>query len=134
MSIPEFITQQPDDRQKLLQQLHEIILKEDTTVTANIETMMRAEMIVYKAGTFKYGLASTKKYMSLHLLPMYMSEKIYTKYKALLSDAAFQNGCINFKSKEEMPLKIVKELMAECSKIDLMAIREAQLKSKGKKR
>ena len=95
---------------------------------------MGKEMIIYNApGTFKYGLSSLKNYMSLHVLPMYGSKALYEKYKGLLREANFQKGCINFKSKNEMPLKIVKDLIADCSKIDLRAIRENQLKSKSKK-
>jgi hypothetical protein len=134
MSISEFIATQPEDRQALLTQLHEIIIQKDKTVTPVIAPMMGKEMIIYNApGSFKYGLASMKAHMSLHVLPMYMSPAIYEKYKALLKDAGFQKGCINFKSKEEIPLKIAKELITECSKIDLRAIREEQLKARKKK-
>jgi hypothetical protein len=135
MSISEFISTQPADREELLSSLHEIIMQKDKTVTPVIGTMMGKEMILYNApGTFKYGLASVKNYMSLHVLPMYGSPVIYEKYKALLKDASFQKGCINFKSKEEMPLNIVKNLIEDCSKIDLRALREEYLKSKSKKR
>jgi len=95
---------------------------------------MGKEMIIYNAsGSFKYGLSSVKNYMSLHVLPMYGSPILYEKYKGLLKEANFQKGCINFKNKDEMPLKIVKDLIADCSKIDLRAIRENYLKSKSKK-
>jgi hypothetical protein len=134
MTIPEFISIQPEERQNLLSQLHEIIIKNDKTVTAIIAPMMGKDMIIYNApGTFKYGLASVKNHMSLHVLPMYGSPVIYEKYKSLLLDASFQKGCINFKNKEEMPLSIVKNLIIECSKIDLLALREKYLKSKSKK-
>jgi hypothetical protein len=134
MSIPEFISGQPIERQELLSQLHDIIIQKDKTVTPVIAPMMGKEMIIYNApGTFKYGLASVKNHMSLHLLPMYSSPVLYEKYKELLPKAGFQKGCINFKNKEEMPLNIVKDLIADCSKIDLLAIRENQLKSKSKK-
>jgi hypothetical protein len=134
MTIPAFIKAQPEDRQKLLSELHEIIIQNDKTVTPVIAPMMGKDMIIYNApGTFKYGLASVKNYMSLHVLPMYGSPIIYEKYKALLKDAAFQKGCINFKSKDEMPPGIVKNLIADCSKIDLRAIREEYLRSKKKK-
>jgi hypothetical protein len=134
MSISEFISAQPEERQELLSQLHEIIIQKDKTVTPVIARMMRNEMIVYNApGSFKYGLSSVKKHMSLHLLPMYVSPGLYEKYKGLLKEASFQKGCINFKNKDEMPLKIVKDLIADCSKIDPRAIRENQLKSKSKK-
>jgi hypothetical protein len=134
MSIPEFISSQPIERQELLSQLHEIIIQKDKTVTPVIAPMMGKEMIIYNApGTFKYGLSSVKNHMSLHVLPMYGSPVLYEKYKGLLIKANFQKGCINFKSKEEMPLNIVKNLIADCSKIDLRALREEYLKSKSKK-
>jgi len=56
-------------------------------------------MIVYNApGIFKYGLSSVKNYMSLHVLPIYGSASLHSKYKALLLNANFQKGCINFKN------------------------------------
>jgi len=91
-------------------------------------------MIIYNApGIFKYALSSVKKHMSLHVLPMYGSPVIYEKYKALLKDASFQKGCINFKNHDEMPLDIVKDLITECAAIDLLAIREKYLAGKAKK-
>lgn len=134
MTISEFISAQPQERQALLSQIHEIILQNDKTVTAVIAPMMGKDMIIYNApGTFKYGLASVKNHMSLHVLPMYGSPIIYNKYKALLEKASFQKGCINFKHQDEMPINIVKKLITDCSKIDLLALREKQLKSKSKK-
>lgn len=134
MSIAAFISTLPEERRELLSLLHETIIQKDSTVTAEISPMMGKEMIIYNApGSFKYALASVKKHMSLHVLPMYMSPTIYEKYKALLKDANFQKGCINFKNKDEMPLKIIEELISECSKMDLREIRENQLKSKSKK-
>ena len=134
MSISEFISGQLSERQRLLTQIHEIIIKEDKSVKAEIEPMMGKEMIVYKApGIFKYGLSSMKNYMSLHVMPIYGSTTLYSKYKRLLNKANFQKGCINFKNKEEMPLKIVKELIVDCSKIDLRAMKDNYIKSKSKK-
>ena len=134
MTISEFISTQPEERQELLSQLHEVIIQKDKTVTPAIAPMMGKDMIIYNApGSFKYGLSSVKKYMSLHVLPMYVSTTLYEKYKELLKEANFKKGCINFKNKDEMLLKIVKNLIVDCSKIDLCVIRENQLKSKSKK-
>lgn len=134
MTISDFISAQPNERQKLLSQIHEIIIQKDKTVTPVIAPMMGKEMIIYNApGIFKYGLSSVKNYMSLHVLPIYGSPVLYEKYKALLNEANFQKGCINFKNKEEMPLNIVRNLITDCSKIDLLAMREKYLKSKSKK-
>ena len=134
MTIEAFIAKQLPERQDILTKINAIIIKDDTTITATIAPMMGKEMIIYNApGTFKYGLSSMKQYMSLHVLPMYGSEKIYAKYKALLPKAAFQKGCINFKNEEELPIKIVSQLIKDCAKIDLRAIREAYLKAKKNK-
>ena len=82
-------------------------------------------MIIYKANNvFKYGLASVKDYMSLHLMPMYGSPTIFNKYSKILDKAKFQKGCINFKNKEQMPLPIVENLLKDCAPIDLAAIME----------
>ncbi len=134
MSISEFISGQLSERQPLLTQIHEIIIKEDKSIKAAIETMMGKEMIVYKApGIFKYGLSSMKNYMSLHVMPIYGSTTLYSKYKGLLNKANFQKGCINFKNTEEMPLKIVKELIADCSKIDLRAMKDNFIRNRSGK-
>ncbi|MBS1662473.1 MAG: DUF1801 domain-containing protein [Bacteroidetes bacterium] len=128
MQIPEFIATLPPERQQLLTSIHEIILREDSTVKATVGQMMGKDMILYNApGMFKYGLASTKAYMSLHAMPIYMNPALHEKYKTLLPAAAFQKGCINFKSAAEMPLKIVTQLIKDCSKIDLLTVRKEQL-------
>ncbi len=111
--------------------IHLIIVQEDKTVVPIVEPMMGKEMIVYKGkGFMKYGLASVKNYMSLHVLPIYGSKTLFTKYKALLHKANFQKGCINFDTPDEMPLELVRQLFADCSKIDLLKIREDYLKEK----
>jgi hypothetical protein len=135
MTIQEFISKQPAERQQLLNTLHKIIMENDKSVKATIQSMMGKEMIIYNApGTFKYGLSSAKNYMSLHALPIYSSSTLHAKYKSILKEANFQKGCINFTGEEEMPPEIVKDLITDCSKIDLLAIRESYSKNKTGKR
>jgi len=135
MTIDKFISSQPADRQSLLKELHKIIIANDTTVTHAIEPMMGIEMIMYKdRGMMKYALASVKKYMSLHVLPIYGSPTLHARYKTLLNKASFQKGCINFTGIEEMPLDIARDLIADCSPIDLLKIREDYLRSKKTKK
>jgi hypothetical protein len=130
MNAQEYITLQAPERQELLTELHAAILANDPTVAAAVGTMMGKEMILYNApGTFKYGLASGKNYMSLHCLPMYMHPSLHARYKDMLPGAGFQKGCINFTGQEQMPPEIVSQLISDCSGIDLLAIREAYLKS-----
>ena len=70
----------------------------------------------------KYALSSVKSHMSLHLMPIYGSSPLHAKYEKLLPRAKFQKGCINFKEAEEVPLPVVKALLADCAKIDLLAL------------
>jgi Domain of unknown function (DU1801) len=131
MSISQFISKQLPERQKILKEIHEIIIQIDKNVTAEVGSMMGKEMIVYRAtGIFKYGLSSVKNYMSLHLMPIYGSPVLYSRYKKLLTKANFQKGCINFINEQEMPVAIVSQLIKDCSKINLQKIKEDYIKSK----
>lgn len=134
--LSKYFEGQPLDRKDVLQQIHAIILEEDDTVIPVLEPMMGKEMIVYKSrGMMKYALASVKNHMSLHVLPMYASPVLFEKFQKLLPRAAFQKGCMNFHNADDMPLKKVKQIFAECSGIDMVRMREDQLKERkaGKK-
>jgi hypothetical protein len=131
MTPSEYISKQEPERQKLLASIHEIILKTNKKVVAEVAPMMRAEMIQYKINTrFEYGLASGKNYMSLHAMPLYAFKPIHDKYSKLLKKANFQKGCINFKNEHEMPLDIVEQLLTDCAKIDWQAVMEKYKKQR----
>jgi hypothetical protein len=131
MDIEAFIKTKPEDRHDTLLKIHQTILEQDKTVTAVVEPMMGKEMIIYKGkGVMKYGLSSVKKHMSLHVLPIYGIKTLHEKYQALLPDAAFQKGCINFKNESEMPLDVIQALITDCVPFDLARLKEEYLKSK----
>lgn len=121
----DYVEEQPAERRQLLKNIHAIILDADKNVSASVEPMMGRDTILYKEDALmKYGLCSVKNYMSLHLMPMYASPKIYATYKALLPKATFQKGCINFSSGEDMPLHIVKQLIGSCAPVNLRKIKD----------
>ena len=125
MTVADFLSKQTPENSLILSEIHDIIINEDKTVNAEIGLMMGIEMIIYKAkGSFKYGLAITKNHFSLHLMPIYGSPTLHARYANLLNKAKFQKGCINFKTAEEMPLDIVRELLNDCAKIDLIQLME----------
>jgi len=129
--IEQYINGQPSEWRMLLTRLHEVIIGEDKKVTAGVEPMMGKQMIMYKCkGMMKYALSGTKNYMTLHVLPMYGSATLFTKYRGLLDKANFQKGCINFNNEDEMPPDIVRQLIADCAPIDLEKIRKEYLDSK----
>jgi len=125
MEISTFISKIESPRKELMTSIHNLILKTNKQVKPEIEKMMGVEMIVYKqSGLFTYGLSSVKSHMSLHAMPIYMNPPLHGKYSKLLNKAKFQKGCVNFKSAEEMPLDVVKNLLSDCSKVDLIGIME----------
>ncbi len=131
MEIEFYISKQLPERQAILTKIHTVIVETDVSVNAIVEPMMGHDMIVYKAkGMMKYALSSVKNYMSLHVLPIYASNTLYSRYKELLNKAKFQKGCINFENEETMPVEIVQQLIRDCSAIDLQKIREEYLKQK----
>ena len=97
MTIEQYISKQESDRQNFLSKIHFAILDADKTVSAQIGTMMKNEMIIYCASkNFKYGLSSVKKYISLHIFPIYCVPTLHSKYKELLPNVIFQKGFENF--------------------------------------
>ena len=131
MLIEEYIAKQPIERQNVMKAIHELIISHDKKVEPKVGLMMGKEMILYNCKTMmKYGFASGKNGMTLHLMPIYGSSKLHDKYKSLLKKAKFQKGCINFNDEAEMPMDIVKQLIMDCSAIDLLKIKEEYLKSK----
>jgi hypothetical protein len=129
MTITEYISSAPAEWQAILTAIHEAILANDPTVTPVIKPMMGKEMILYEERCYmKYGLASTKNYMSLHCLPMYMQPTLHAKYAGLLPAAKFQKGCINFTGGDAMPPAVVTTLIAECSSISIADMLEKRKK------
>ncbi|WP_295713583.1 DUF1801 domain-containing protein [Mucilaginibacter sp.] len=129
MTVTEYISSAPAERQAILTTLHEAILANDPTVVPVIKPMMGKEMILYEERSYmKYGLASTKNHMSLHCLPIYMNPSLHAKYAALLPAAKLQKGCINFTGEEALPPKILTALIADCSVISIATMLENRKK------
>lgn len=129
MTITEYISSAPAERQVTLNTLHEAILANDRTVIPVIKPMMGKEMILYEERCYmKYGLASTKNHMSLHCMPIYMNPALHAKYVPLLPAAKFQKGCINFTDGEAFPPAVLAALVADCSSIDIAAVLENRKK------
>jgi|GEM_PF-143342 len=131
MDIEQYMRSQSAERQTIMRDIHQIILELDPTVQPLVELMMGKEMVVYKCQRMmKYGLAAGKSYLSLHAMPIYGSPTLHARYKELLPNAHFQKGCINFADEAAMPLDVLRNLIAECARIDLRKIKEQYLQSR----
>jgi hypothetical protein len=129
MTISEFKSTMPAERQAILAALHEVIVANDPTVIAAVKPMMGKDMILYEERcVMKYGLASVKAHMSLHCLPMYMNPALHAKYESLLPEAKFQKGCINFTNGAALPPTVLAALIKECSAINIADMLEKRKK------
>ena len=129
MTIAEFNSTMPVERQAILAALHQVIVAKDPTVIAAVKPMMGKDMILYEERcVMKYGLASVKAHMSLHCLPMYMNPALHAKYESLLPAAKFQKGCINFTDAAALPPAVLAALITECSAINIADMLEKRKK------
>jgi hypothetical protein len=129
MEISEFINSMPAERQETLTAIHEAILANDPSVIPVIKPMMGKEMILYEERCYmKYGLASTKNYMSLHCMPMYMNPPLYNKFVSIFPNAKFQKGCMNFTDGEAAPPAAIAKMIAQCSSISIADMLEKRKK------
>ncbi len=123
MTPKQFLAKLDPDRKALLSALHGAILHHDKKVVAKVQTMMGKEMIGYcEDSVFKYALSPVKSHMSLHAMPLYAPPALHAKYKALLPQVKFQQGCINFKNAEQLPIGIANQLLGDCASVDYTTI------------
>jgi len=129
MTVSAFISTLPPERQATMAAFHEVIVANDPSVVPVIKPMMGKEMILYEERCYmKYGLASTKQYMSLHCMPIYMNPRLHDKYGGLLPDAKFQKGCINFTDGEAFPAAVLAALIGDCASISIATMLENRKK------
>jgi len=133
LKVFEYISSMPSDRQALRTAPHNTIITNDPIVIPVVKPMMGKEMILYKEPSYvKCGLASTKNYISLHCLPIYMNPTLHTKYVELLSTAKFQKGCSNFTDAADVPRGVIAALIADCSSISIATLLESRKGNKKK--
>jgi len=131
MIINDYLSKVDPARKELMSSIHQIILDTCKRIKPEISGMMGKEMIQYKiGGEFMYALSSVKTHMSLHMMPMYYSTALHTKYEKLFNNAKFGKACINFTKAEQMPLDIVKALMKDCAKAEDGVIKAYEARKK----
>ena len=111
----------------VLSEFHHVIMENDPTVKCVIARVMSIEraLIYQERGVFKYALAKTKGYYTLHNMVMYA----YPEIKGLLEDQGekirglkFQKGCINFKDVGDFPLDVFGEFIKKSSQMDFSKV------------
>jgi len=109
-----------EDRAKMERYRTEI-LKIDNKVKEKPSKIMSIEnaLVYEEEGVFKYGLAKTKHYYTFHSMVMYNNLDISDFIKQNTTVLKIQKGCINFKSFNELPIDLFKEIMILFAEKDL---------------
>ena len=111
----------------ILSKFHEAVMRNDPMVKCVIARVMSIEqaLIYQEQGVFKYALAKTKGYFTLHNMIMYA----YPEIKKVLDDHVkktgglkFQKGCINFKSADDFPLEVFGAFIKKSAQMDFSKI------------
>lgn len=128
-----FIGQLDSQPKEYFHKLHQVILEKDTEVSAEVGSTMSSQAGInyLQEGVFKYSLMKAKSHFSFHTMVMYTYPEIAQWLKDKKLKIKVQKGCINFKSFEDLPLPVFKDLMEYSSNKDFTTVVE-KYKKKGK--
>ena len=112
-----------------LGEFHKIIVRNDPKVGCVIARVMSIErgLVYHEKGVFKYALAKTKGYYTIHNMVMYAYPEIrllFETHRQSLKGLRFQKGCINFKDPEDFPLEVFAMFIKKSAQMDFSRIIE----------
>lgn len=130
MTFDDFIAGLPAERQQPAAQAWQLVRQ---AVPAGYTEHIGPKYLEFRAGKDMYvGLANQKNYLSLHLVPMYLTPELQEQLAAAAPKLKMGKGCVNFNKMEELPLEALAELIAATSLADyvakLQAVRTASRK------
>jgi len=101
--VREYFASVPDDRKGILKELHEIIVGLYPAVKIDLSYRMPT----YKINSGWIALANQKQYVSLYTCGREKIADFKKKYPAIRTS----KGCINFKSKDPVPVAALKQVV-----------------------
>ena len=104
-SVPEYLAEQPADRQKALTKLRSLIRK----VAPDAKESMQYGMAAYELNGMLCGLASQKNYMAFYVC----EPEIVDAHRAALGKLNCGKGCIRFRKIEELPLEAITAILQD---------------------
>ena len=124
-TVEEYLGQLPADRQKALRAVREVILK---NLPKGYEEAMSAGLIAYQVPLARLpktyngqplwyaALASTKSYMTVHLVTVYgdkpTEDWFRARFKASGKKLNMGKACVHFRRLEDLPLDVIGEAIA----------------------
>lgn len=104
-SVPEYLAEQPPDRQTALTKLRNLIRK----VAPDAKESMQYGMPAYELNGMLCGLASQKNHMSLYIC----EPEIVDAQRGTLGKLNCGKGCIRFRKIEELPLEAITTMLRD---------------------
>jgi uncharacterized protein YdhG (YjbR/CyaY superfamily) len=104
-TVPEYLAEQPADRQKALDQLRKVITK----IAPDARESMQYGMAAYDLNGMLCALASQKNYMALYVC----EPEIVDAHRDALGKLDCGKGCIRFRNIEELPLDAITAILRD---------------------
>lgn len=144
-TVDEYIKNAPKERQEALDKLRSVILE---NIPDDFEEMMNYGMPGYVVPHSKYppgyhcdpklplpfvNFASQKNFIAFYHMGIYANEKLLTWFKKEYSKAVptkldMGKSCIRFKKTEQIPFKLIGELVQRVSAEEWITIYESKFK------
>lgn len=137
-SVAEFIAQLPVDRRKELARVRTVIREH---LPKGYEEALTRGMIVYQVPLRRYAdtyngqplwyaaLAVQRRYLSLHLMPIYGSAVLAQKLRDGFREAGRKldmgKACIRFQAADDLALETIGEIIASLTPDQWVAVAEA---------
>lgn len=122
----------PDKNSEIVQRLRKIILECDPSVREARGSIMKNKdaLNYFQGGVFKYGLTSSKNFITFHSMVLYGTPALMDELKARLLTANFQKGCVNFRSLTDFPEEAFSEHLRKSAQIDFASMITAARQNK----
>lgn len=104
-SVPEYIAEQPAERQKALTKVRSVIRK----VAPDAKESMQYGMAAYDLNGMLCGFGAQKNHMALYVC----EPEIVDAHRAALGRLNCGKGCIRFRSLDELPLDVISDILKD---------------------
>lgn len=111
-SYDDYLANLPADRKDAVERVWKAVRE---SMPAGYTEQISPKYLMFSAdGEMYVSLANQKNYISLHLMPIYVFPELKAKLNASGKKLKGGKSCVNFLRAEELPLKVLAEIVAAC--------------------
>jgi uncharacterized protein YdhG (YjbR/CyaY superfamily) len=110
LSYDQYLASLPSERRNVVERVWQTVRE---NVPEGYTEEITPKYLIFKADNEWYVcLANQKNYVSLHLMPLYVSPELKAKLDNSGKKVKCGKGCINFKRAEDLPLETIAEIVS----------------------